>query len=226
VRSADPLRFNSHLVVDGTLKPLFATQVSFRGLVRNVREEELDLIQFAARKMAEPSARTATMPRSEWEALCRVRKYAESSGLRPPVRRLPLRRLGIVSDGFTTLSKTSRGSHQDGDGLSWFRSKTPSCPGSALLAPSSFKLLWVVAGDSCPSQRAINEVSTPPWSRVTHDPAERLSEGLDSANLPLEDDSECPAAKGEPKSYSIASAKEHIEQLSQRIEIAVNDAFF
>ena len=36
VRSADPIGFNSDLVVDGALEPLFATQVSFSGLNRNV----------------------------------------------------------------------------------------------------------------------------------------------------------------------------------------------
>lgn len=64
MRSADPLGFNSHLVVDGALEPLFATQVSFSGLNQNVPEQELDLIQFAARRMAEPGACAATMPRS------------------------------------------------------------------------------------------------------------------------------------------------------------------
>jgi hypothetical protein len=36
VRSADPIGFNSDLVVDGALEPLFATQVFFSGLNRNV----------------------------------------------------------------------------------------------------------------------------------------------------------------------------------------------
>ena len=56
MRSADPIGFDSDFVVDGALQPLFATQVSFRGLNRNVPEQELDLIQFTARQMAEPGA--------------------------------------------------------------------------------------------------------------------------------------------------------------------------
>jgi hypothetical protein len=39
-------------VIDRVLQLLFAAEVSFRGLDRDVPEQELDLIQFSASKMA------------------------------------------------------------------------------------------------------------------------------------------------------------------------------
>ena len=40
------------LIVDGLPQPLLAAQVSLRSLHRNVAQEELNLLQFAARRMA------------------------------------------------------------------------------------------------------------------------------------------------------------------------------
>ena len=45
-------RLNSELVVDGATQPLFASEVSFGRLNRNVSEQELNLVQFSAGKMA------------------------------------------------------------------------------------------------------------------------------------------------------------------------------
>jgi len=41
-------RFYSDFVVDGTLNPLFRTEISLGGLNRNVTEQKLDLLQFAS----------------------------------------------------------------------------------------------------------------------------------------------------------------------------------
>jgi hypothetical protein len=46
---------NSDFVVYGILNPLFATEVSFRCLNRNVTEQKLNLLQFASGIMAQPS---------------------------------------------------------------------------------------------------------------------------------------------------------------------------
>jgi hypothetical protein len=40
-------RFYSDFVVECTLKALFATEISFGGLNRNVTEQKLDLLQLA-----------------------------------------------------------------------------------------------------------------------------------------------------------------------------------
>ena len=53
----------SDLVVDGTLNPLLATEVSFRCLNRNVTEQKLDLLQFAARGVAKPCTGPAEVVR-------------------------------------------------------------------------------------------------------------------------------------------------------------------
>ena len=45
------LRFNTDSVVDGPADPLFATKITLRGLNRNVSEQELDLLQFSARRV-------------------------------------------------------------------------------------------------------------------------------------------------------------------------------
>ncbi len=43
--------FQPDLIVDGLPQPLLAAQVSLRGLHRNVAQQELNLLQFAARRM-------------------------------------------------------------------------------------------------------------------------------------------------------------------------------
>ena len=50
------LQLQPHLVVDGVLQPLFAAEVSLRGLNRSVSEKELYLLQFTASKVAQPGA--------------------------------------------------------------------------------------------------------------------------------------------------------------------------
>jgi hypothetical protein len=47
-------RLYPDFVIDGTVNPLFATEISFRRLSRNVTEQELDLLQFASRGVAKP----------------------------------------------------------------------------------------------------------------------------------------------------------------------------
>ena len=46
------LRLNSELVVNGATQPLLAAEVSFGRLNRNVPEQELNLVEFSAGKMA------------------------------------------------------------------------------------------------------------------------------------------------------------------------------
>ena len=50
-------------VVDGTLNPLFATEVSFGCLNRNVTEQKLNLLQFASRFVAKPCTSPAEIVR-------------------------------------------------------------------------------------------------------------------------------------------------------------------
>jgi hypothetical protein len=50
------LRLDAHPVVDGESQFLLATEVTFGRLDGDVSKQKLDLIQFAARKMAEPRA--------------------------------------------------------------------------------------------------------------------------------------------------------------------------
>ena len=51
-RSTVLIWFEAKPVIDRVLQLLFAAEVSFRGLDRDVPEQELDLIQFSASKMA------------------------------------------------------------------------------------------------------------------------------------------------------------------------------
>ena len=43
--------FQPDLIVNGLPQPLLAPQISLRGLHRNVAQQELNLLQFAARRM-------------------------------------------------------------------------------------------------------------------------------------------------------------------------------
>jgi hypothetical protein len=61
-RSRSVRWFYSDFVIDGTLNPLFATEISFGGLNRNVTEQKLDLLQFAARGVAKPCTGSPLMP--------------------------------------------------------------------------------------------------------------------------------------------------------------------
>jgi hypothetical protein len=54
--------FYSDFVIDGTLNPLFATEISFGGLNRNVTEQKLDLLQFASGGIAKSCTGSAVMP--------------------------------------------------------------------------------------------------------------------------------------------------------------------
>ncbi len=55
--------FYSDFVIDGTLNPLFATEISFGGLNRNVTEQKLDLLQFASGSVAKPCTGSAEIVR-------------------------------------------------------------------------------------------------------------------------------------------------------------------
>src|SRR5262249_45672464 len=50
-------------VIDGTLNPLFAAEISFGCLNRNVTEEKLNLFEFASSRMAKPSTGSAEVVR-------------------------------------------------------------------------------------------------------------------------------------------------------------------
>src|SRR5579864_4801266 len=56
-------RLYSDFVVHGILNPLFATEISFRCLNRNVTEQKLDLLQFASGGVAKPCAGSAEIVR-------------------------------------------------------------------------------------------------------------------------------------------------------------------
>jgi len=53
---------DSNLVVNGTLNPLLATEISFGCLNRNVTEQKLNLLQFAPSCVTESSASLSPMP--------------------------------------------------------------------------------------------------------------------------------------------------------------------
>ena len=54
----------SDFVVDGTLNPLFATEISFGCLNRNVTKQQLDLLQFASGGLAKPCTGSPKIVRS------------------------------------------------------------------------------------------------------------------------------------------------------------------
>jgi hypothetical protein len=56
--------FNANLVVHGESELLFAAEVMFRRLDRDVAEQELDLVELAAGQMTEPGTRSPVMPRA------------------------------------------------------------------------------------------------------------------------------------------------------------------
>ena len=56
-------RLYSDFVVDSTLNSLFAAEISLGYLNRNVTEQKLDLFEFAAGGMAEPSTGSAEVVR-------------------------------------------------------------------------------------------------------------------------------------------------------------------
>jgi len=53
----------SDFVVDGALDPLFATEISFGCLNRNVTEQKLDLLQLASGGVAKPCTGSAEIVR-------------------------------------------------------------------------------------------------------------------------------------------------------------------
>jgi hypothetical protein len=55
-------RLYSDFVVDCTLNPLFAAEISFGCLNRNVTEQKLDLFEFASCSVAKPCTGSAFMP--------------------------------------------------------------------------------------------------------------------------------------------------------------------
>jgi len=50
------IRLDAHPIVDGSAQLLFTTEITFRCLDRDMSEQELNLIQFATRKVAESRA--------------------------------------------------------------------------------------------------------------------------------------------------------------------------
>src|SRR5690349_20789360 len=59
LRSHGMLWFDSQAAIDGRAQFLLATEVPFRRLDSDVSKQELDLVEFAAGKMAEPRATAA-----------------------------------------------------------------------------------------------------------------------------------------------------------------------
>jgi hypothetical protein len=56
-------RLNADLVIHGTLNPLFATEISFGCLNRNVTEQKLNLFEFTSGSMAKPSTGSTEVTR-------------------------------------------------------------------------------------------------------------------------------------------------------------------
>ena len=67
-RGASACGFDADPIVDGGTNALHAAQVSLGRLNGDVPEEELNLLQFAARGMTQPGTRSADMPHA---ACCR-----------------------------------------------------------------------------------------------------------------------------------------------------------
>jgi hypothetical protein len=63
------VRFQPDLVVDSVVEALFASQVPFRRLHRDVPQKELNLLQFTTGLMAKPGASPAAMPNT---GSCRI----------------------------------------------------------------------------------------------------------------------------------------------------------
>jgi hypothetical protein len=57
-------RLYPDFVIDGTLNPLFATEISLGCLNRNVTKQELDLLQFASGGVAKPCTGSPKIVRS------------------------------------------------------------------------------------------------------------------------------------------------------------------
>ena len=68
----------TEIVVDGMIEFLLTAQVALRRLDRCVAEQELYLLQFSTRQMAQPGACTALMPHAALSSLCRMPDHAES----------------------------------------------------------------------------------------------------------------------------------------------------
>jgi len=65
-RSRRVVGFDAHPVVDGKAQSLFAAQVPFRRLGRDMSKKKLDLVQLATGKMAEPRAAATKIMRREF----------------------------------------------------------------------------------------------------------------------------------------------------------------
>ena len=55
--------FDTDAIVDGSANELFAAEITFGSLHRNVSEQELNLLQLAARRVAELRARAPQVVR-------------------------------------------------------------------------------------------------------------------------------------------------------------------
>jgi hypothetical protein len=63
MRRSSKYRLNANAVVHGTLKPLFATQVLFSGLNRDMSQQELNLLKLASSAMTKPGTRATKIMR-------------------------------------------------------------------------------------------------------------------------------------------------------------------
>jgi hypothetical protein len=70
--------FQTNSIIDCVAESLFAAQVAFRRLYRNVSQLKLNLLQFAASLMAQTGACPTHMPHAAYSPLCRIPDYAES----------------------------------------------------------------------------------------------------------------------------------------------------
>jgi hypothetical protein len=71
-------RLNPDSIINGVANPLLAPKVSLCGLHRHVSKQKLNLVEFTASLMTEPGTSSSEMPHAAFEALYRMRNYAES----------------------------------------------------------------------------------------------------------------------------------------------------
>ena len=96
--AARRLRLQADFVVHRAPKALLAPEVSLGGLYRNVTKQELDLLQFASCRMAQPRAGPATvMWRQFRNATFGRRQSRTPMRLAPFTRRMPAARSGLRS---------------------------------------------------------------------------------------------------------------------------------
>jgi hypothetical protein len=72
------IRFNANTIIDRESDALFRSQIAFRGLDRDVTQQHLNLLQFAAGRLTESRTGSPEMPHAAFAQLCRMPDYAES----------------------------------------------------------------------------------------------------------------------------------------------------